>query len=319
VLEFVYDRALSAGDLGAPNFLGLAEVRIEENNLAGAMTLLRRMVLISGEGFANLDPAAVLLEKTGHPAEAVEFLSALVKAEPWNIDARERLAAAQSSGDGLAAIAKSGDAPYRVRVAAATAIRKTQAPAVTGTDAELVLLSSQNPPTEASASQPYFLAARVEAAHVSRDNQARERLLASAIALNAATPQLKIELFRAALENRHDALAVGIAQRILPSFLSEDSELAEWNVDAFMSDAPHADQIAMARGLGQAEQRLGNLRAALLYNQIAQRIEPDAVTARALQTVRARIQTETKNEARRPVVSNHLDQDRLVHARAGVQ
>jgi hypothetical protein len=137
---------LSAGDLGATNFLGLAEIRLQENNLARALTLLRRMVLISGEGFANLDPAAVLLEKTGHAGEAVEFLAALVKAEPWNADARERLAAAQKSGDALAAIAKSGDAPYRVRVAAASAIRRMQGPALTGTEAELVLLSSANPP-----------------------------------------------------------------------------------------------------------------------------------------------------------------------------
>jgi cellulose synthase operon protein C len=319
VLEFIYDGALSAGDLGATNFLGLAEIRLQENQLASAMTLLRRMVLISGEGFGDLDPAAVLLEKTGHAAEATEFLSALVKAEPWNMDARERLAAAQNSADGLAAIAKSGEAPYRVRVAAASAIRKMNAPGLIGTDAELVQLSSQNPWTEASANQPYFLAARVEAAHNLRDAAARERLLAGAIALDPAKARLKIELFRAALENRHDAMAVGIAQNILPSFLSEDSELAPWNVDAFLSDAPHADQVAVARGLGQAEQRLGNLHAALLYNQIAQRIEPDAATGRALEAVRARMETETKNEARRPVVSNHLDQDRLVRPRAGVR
>ncbi len=319
VLEFIYDRALSAGDLGAANFLGLAEIRLEENQLASAMTLLRRMVLISGEGFGDLDPAAVLLEKTGHPAEATEFLSELVKAEPWNMDARERLAAAQNSGDALAGIAKSGGVPYRVRVAAAAAIRKMNAPALSGADAELVLLSSQNQWTEASANQPYFLTARVEAAHSLRDAPARERLLAGAIALDPANARLKIELFRAALENRHDAMAVGIAQNILPAFLNEDSELAPWNVDAFLSDAAHADQVAVARGLGLAEQRVGNLHAALLYDQIAQRIEPDAATGRALEAVRVRIQVETKNEARRPVFSNHLDQDRLVHARAGVR
>ncbi len=207
---------------GRPSFLGLAEIRVQENNLAGAMALLRRMVLISGEGFANLDPAAVLLEKTGHAAEAVQFLSALVKAEPWNMDARERLAAAQTSGEALAAVAKSGESPYRVRVAAASAIRKLQGPALSGTDAELVLLSSANPPAEASASQPYFLPARVEAARSSRDAAVRERLLAGAVALDMNNAPLKIELLRAALENKHDAIAVGISQHVLPSFLSED-------------------------------------------------------------------------------------------------
>jgi hypothetical protein len=101
--------------------------------------------------------------------------------------------------------------------------------------------------------------------------------------------------------------------------LSEDSTYTVWNADAFLSDALRADQVAVARGLGQAEQRLGNLRAALLYDQIAQRIEPDAATGRALEAIRARIETETKNDARRPVVSDHLDQDRLVHPRAGVR
>ncbi len=164
-----------------------------------------------------------------------------------------------------------------------------------------------------------MLAARLEAAHTSRDGAARERLLAGAVALDANNAPLKIELFRAALENRHDATAVGISQHVLPSFLSEDSTYTVWNADAFLSDALRADQVAVARGLGQAEQRLGNLRAALLYDQIAQRIEPDAATGRALEAIRARIETETKNDARRPVVSDHLDQDRLVHPRAGVR
>ena len=59
------------------------------------MALLRRMVLISGEPFTGLDPAAALLERTQHPAEASEFLTTLIKAEPWNQDAKRRLAQAQ--------------------------------------------------------------------------------------------------------------------------------------------------------------------------------------------------------------------------------
>jgi Tfp pilus assembly protein PilF len=319
VLEFVYQRALNEGDMGAASFLGLAEIRLAENNLAGAMALLRRMTLVSGQGFAALEPAAALLEKTGHAAEAGEFLAAFVKAEPWNVEARERLAAAQNSGDALAGIAKSGEAPYRVRVAAALAIRKMNAPAVTGTAAELALLSAATPTTEANASQPYFLAARVEAAHASRDGAAREKLLAGAVAIDSGNFGLKLELFRAALENRHDATAVGIAQQFLPTFLRDDAEYSIWNWDAFLPQAPPADRVAVARGLGATEQRLGNLRAAWLYYQIAQKMEPDAATGRALAAVRARIGTDTKNEARRPVVSDHLDQDRLVHPKAGVR
>ena len=181
-----------------------------------------------------------------------------------------------------------------------------------------MLLSSQNA-IGAGASQPYFFTARVEAAHASRDAAARERLLGAAIAVDPNHPGLKIELFRAALDNRHDAVAVGIAQSLLPQFLGEDGEFNTWNSDTFLNDAPHADQVAVARALGLAEQRLGNLRAALLYDQIAQHIEPDTATGRALAAVRARVELEKTNEARRPVVSDHLDQDRLVHPKAGVR
>jgi hypothetical protein len=112
---------------------------------------------------------------------------------------------------------------------------------------------------------------------------------------------------------------VGIAQQLLPPFLGEDTEFTTWNSDAFLNGAAHADQVEMARGLGQAEQRLGNLHAAWLYDQIAQRMEPDAATGRALDAVRARIETEKTNQARRPVVSDALDQDRMVHPKAGVR
>ncbi len=97
VLEFVYTSQLNAGLLDPSAFLGLAEVKLEDKNLPAAMTLLRRMVLITGEPFSGLDPAAALLERTNHPAEAAEFLAALVKAEPWNQAAKRRLAEAQGT------------------------------------------------------------------------------------------------------------------------------------------------------------------------------------------------------------------------------
>ena len=47
---------------------------------AQTLALLRRMNLVAGQPFENLDAAAALLEKTGHPAEAVEFRAARVQA-----------------------------------------------------------------------------------------------------------------------------------------------------------------------------------------------------------------------------------------------
>src|SRR5262249_11571400 len=81
VLEYVYRHDLDRGDLSAPNFLGLAEIHLAERDVAGALALLRRMTLVSGFAFTNLDPAAALLERNSRAAEAVEFLTSLVQAE----------------------------------------------------------------------------------------------------------------------------------------------------------------------------------------------------------------------------------------------
>ena len=79
VLEFVFAREIEDHKLDAANFLGLAEIRIAAGDTPGAVELLRRLVVVVGNPFENLDPAAALLEKTGHNAEAIEFLEQLVK------------------------------------------------------------------------------------------------------------------------------------------------------------------------------------------------------------------------------------------------
>ena len=319
VLELVYLRELKAGKLDASNFLGLAEIRLEEKDTAAALALLRRMVLVSGEAFSGLEPAAALLGKTGYDAEAAEFLGALVKAEPWNWGARERLAAASGSVGELTTVAKAAEAPYAARAAAALALREKKAPAVTGTDAELMLLSGSNALSESDVSKPYFYGSRMEAAKETRDAAVRERLLAGAVAIDPQEMPPEIDLMRAALEARHDALAVGIAQRVGGEMIADETEFTSWVANGFMGTLPDAERVTLARGLGEAEQRLGNLRVALLYFQIAQRIEPADRVQTVLDTVRRRVEASAKNEGRRPVVSDHLDQDRLVRARVAVQ
>ena len=321
VLQFAYSRELKAGNLETSNFVGLAEIRIEEKDLSGALELLRRMTRVSGDGFdlfKPLDSAAALLEKTGHSAEAAEFLSALVKAEPWNWNARERLAMAGGLANDLTAVAKSTEAPYAARVAAALGLRKLKAPALVGAD-ELALLSSSNALSEADVSKPYFYAARMEASRETRDAAARERLLAGAVAMNPKELPTKIELLRAAMEARHDALAVGIGQQVVGRFLGEETEFTSWTTTEFLGNLPDSERVELARGLAVAHQRLGNLRSALVFYQIAQAIEPVDRIQRALETVRGRVEINAKNEGRRPVVTDHLDQDRLVRARVTVQ
>jgi tetratricopeptide (TPR) repeat protein len=319
VLEFVYNRELKAGKFDAANFLGLAEIRIEESDTAGAVALLRRASLISGAAFSTLEPAAALLERTGHPGEAAAFLTDLVRAEPWNQEARERLAADRadaSSADILASVAKSGEATYGTRVAAAGALRKTKAAALTGTEAELILLSSQTPLTEAAVSKPYFAASRLEAAALLNGTVnagARVKLLAGAIAIDPRAEGGKIALFRAALEARQDALAIAVANAIMPPYLMNEGEFMPWVADQFASNLAPADRVAVALALGSAHQRTGDLRAALRSFQIAQHLKPAAATLRSIETIRAQMELDAKNNARRPVVTNNLDQDRLVH------
>jgi len=300
VREYVYSHELKAGNLDAANFLGLAEIRLAQKDSAEALALMRRMTLVSGAPFTTLDSAAALLEKTGHAAEAAEFLSTLVKAEPWNWDARGRLASVRGSIPDLTAVAKSSDAPYDTRVAAARAIRRLKGAPLAGTEPELVALSSQLGDVD----KPYWVAARIDAGG--------EKALAAAIAIDPKTP--KLPLFRAAVAARHDAFAIAIARQMAP-YISEETEFTPWAADGFLNAMSEADRVEIARGLGGANQRIGDLRESALFYQIAQKIQPNGATAGALVAVRVQIDVNAKNDARRPVVTDHLDQDRLVHAR----
>jgi hypothetical protein len=259
--EFVYTHLLNSGSLDQPTFLGLAEVKIEDKDVAGAMGLLRRMVLITGEPFSGLDPAAALLERTRHPAEASEFLTTIIKAEPWNADAKRRLAEAQ------------GTAP------------RTTNP-------------WDNLPTDAVA---------------------REKALLAIIAADPRTSTPRLLLIRAAIEARHPYLAVAAARAILPQYFREDGPFTDWMAKGFLASFETAERVAVARGLGQAHQALGDSHVALLYFQIAQYIAPSDPTRRSIAAVQTQLELEAKNELRRPVVNDGVEQQRLVHMKEGAR
>lgn len=261
VLEFVYTSQMKAGNLDQATFLGLAEVKIQDNGLAGAMALLRRMVLISGDPFTGLDPAAALLERTHHPIEASEFLATLIKAEPWNQDARRRLTEAQ------------GIAPKTVK-------------------------PWDNLPADASA---------------------REKALLAIVAADPRISTPRLLLFHAAMENRHYPLAVAAVRQLLPQFFREDSEYNEWIARSFLPGFAGAERVSIARGMADAHQRLGDLRAAFLYANIAQFIAPSDAARRSVNALRAQLDAEAKNESRRPMINDGVEQDRLVRPKAGVE
>jgi len=261
VLEFVYTHQLSAGLLDQPVFLGLAEVKLEDKDLPAAMTLLRRMVLIAGEPFSGLDPAAALLERTNHPAEAAEFLSTLANAEPWNQPAKRRLAEAK------------GSAP--------------------------------KPPN------PWD--------NLAADAAAREKTLLAIIAADPRGTTPRVMLIHASVEAHHDALAVASARQLMPQYLREENEYTDWVGDSFLPSLDRAERASIARDLGGAQQRLGDPRAALLYFRIAQHLAPSDASRRAVAALRAQVELDARNETRRPVIGDEIDQDRLVRPKGGAR
>jgi hypothetical protein len=219
------------------------------------------MVLISGEPFTGLDPAAALLERTHHSTEAAEFLATLIKAEPWNQDAKRRLAEAQGT-----------------------------APKIT------------NPWDTLPADAP-----------------AREKALLAMIAADPRPVAPKLLLLHAALDASHPSLALAVTKQLLPEFFRDDSEVTEWVAKSFLPNLETAERASIARGLADAEQRLGDLLAAFLYANITQFIAPSEAARRSVNALRTQLDNEIKNEARRPMVNDSVDQDRLVRPKVGVQ
>lgn len=312
ILEFVYQHEINAGNLNMANFLGLAEVRLGDNDIPGALQILRRMTLICGENFTALGHAAELLERTGHPKEAQEFLSALAKAEPWNADARERLAVVEGASPALAEIAKSPLAAYSVRVQAARSIRTLKGDPLSGADAELVGLSSQQLPADTGLN-PYATVLRSALAAAQTQSATQERMYLAAVAANVDLPRPPI--FRAAVAARHDALANAIGRQMLPEYMRDQDEYDPSANGNFLRDMPDADRASVSRSLGDVNLRLGNTRAALRFHLMAQSIQPSEAGRRSVDNLRAQLDLEARNAARRPLVSGNIDQDRIVRPR----
>ena len=239
-------------------------MKLEDNDTAAAMALLRRMALISGEPFTGLDPAAALLEKTGHLTEAAEFLTTLIKAEPWNRDAERRLDEAQ------------GTAP-----------------------------KTTNPWDTLPAAAP-----------------AKEKALLAIIAADPRPTQPRVLLFHAAMENRHYALALAVARQLLPQFFRDDSEYTEWVARSFLPafDSAVASAVHRARAWPTRTSDWATRAAhcALCEHRAVHRSlgrgAPCSVT-----TLRAQLDADAKNEGRRPMINDGVDQDRLVRPKVGLQ
>jgi len=132
LIEFVFAREYRNHQL-VPQLLGARGDSPCVSRHARRARTLRRLARPSWQSLRKSRSRAALLEKTGHNAEAVEFLDQLVKSAPWKVltacaSRRPGWAAkdANSSTDGLAKIASNAEAPYNIRVEAATALSGAQ-------------------------------------------------------------------------------------------------------------------------------------------------------------------------------------------------
>jgi hypothetical protein len=348
ILDFVFTREIDERNLVASNFLGLAEIRLANGDLPGAMDLLRRLNMVVGDPFTNLEPAAALLEKTGHPVEAAQFFAQLVNATPWDLSARVSLAkdkitaginvpAAQQE---LTKIASSPAASYSVRVEAALELATRPMSANLGSQ-ELNLLAAGPRRTTAPLVQAaYSYVIRLAAAANASDPRDKLQLLAAAVSDYPSRDAAKYLYFEAAAIQHDDALALAALEQ-LPRFYSPYGYQPADDADGGQSFTPNGDiagatqesqtsfpgEPALTRDwrlrlhleAAQVLERLGKLgecaqelrRARLLeQNPQKQKQISDKVTA-----IEKEISRQQQNQARQPILHQALEQDRLVRPR----
>ncbi len=348
LLEFVYNQQLESHQFNAPMFLGLAEIRLAQGDTKTAVTLLRRMILITGEPFEHLSDAAELLSRTGHAPEALDFLADRVRSTPWDYAAKAELGRLQAKDQGaviLRAVAEAADAPYEVRANAARAIGESKDTALTTASAELNLLSSASPIPAASAEKPYFYRARITAAAQSSDLAAKIRLLQGAASIVPAADETKLQLFDAAYRAKHYQTALAALYPLLEhgaimvpeepppvagsDQISEDQSANRYVADQFVSvvvryarhegqPAPvdPARRAAIAGELADCYAKMNMSREAAFYYGIALQIQPsDANAKNQIRSLQAQLELQRANRQRKPVVTENLEQDHVVRPR----
>jgi hypothetical protein len=339
VMRFVYERALDARELTAPNFMGLAAIDLDEGDVPGAIALLKRLTLISGNPYTDADSAASLLETKHKFAEAIQFLQPLAQALPWNANLKIRLAKAtlavnaqaQQALTTLTAVAADPKAKYAERLAAAKALKGHGAATAELGSAELSLLMRDNCPSADEAGKPFFVEARRAAAACAADKKMKERLLRTAIATEPDNAELRLEYVSAAFAAGLDARALLAAEPILQygSFYgqrfapADDTSENEENVGsqripALLAMKPE-DMAKLMWFAIHAREKRHEAGQALTLTVSALIMEKDPARRHALEEEQKRLATdaarERENAARAPNIHKDLDQKNVVHRR----
>jgi tetratricopeptide (TPR) repeat protein len=339
VMRFVYERALDARELTAPNFMGLAAIDLDEGDVPGAVALLKRLTLISGNPFIDADSAASLLETKHQFSVAIQFLQPLAQASPWNASLKVRLAKAQLAVNALAqqavatlaAVAADPKAKYAERLAAAKALKGHGASNTELGSAELNLLAREVCPGADEAGKPFFVEARRAATACAADKKVKERLLRTAIATAPDNAELRLEYVSAAFAAGLDARALLAAepilqygsfygQRSVPAYdSSEDEEDAGSQRAPVLSTMKPEEAYKMTWFAIHAREKrheAGEVPSLVARALLAER---DSARRHALEEEQKRLATdaarERENAARAPNIHKDLDQKNVVHRR----
>ncbi len=348
ILEFVFARDIEDHNLVGANFLGLAEIRLAAGDIPAALDLLRRLVVVVGNPYEYLDPAAALLEKSHHDAEAVEFLEQLVKSAPWDPSdrlrlAKSRLASASDSTNAqssLQTIASSPGNSYELRLKAAAVLEgHPHAPLGSG---ELDLLAAApQTVTSAAADKFYYYEGRIKAAARASDLQPKMQLLSHCVTDFPRRDTARVPLFQASIESHSDEYALGILEPLFQTQFLRNTAVQVQNEDAQIASSGEADeeeggdqfntlratnaqistaqQAQVAQQIGDTMKRVGRFADALSYYQTARSREtsPPAkkVLLRKMDEMRATLRIEQQNAARQPILHEALEQDRVVRPR----
>ena len=223
LLEYAFQQKLQVHEATPSDYLALAQARLDLKDNSAALELLHRLILLPSASsdsdlYANLDSAAALLERSGHPTEALPFLTTLATATPWNSGYRLRLAQAQiaahqDAAASLTTLASSAAAPYLIRSQAAAAL-KPVAGSHTFDSAELTLLAATTIVPK-QADYPYFVPARVRAADMVSASEG-VALLRGAMATKPSD-SLRLAIFRREFAAGHPEEALAAIKPLLQS------------------------------------------------------------------------------------------------------
>jgi tetratricopeptide (TPR) repeat protein len=331
LLEYVLRRRQESGTALPGDYLALAEAEIAAADMTDALEQLRSLAL-SAELYSSLDSAASLLERTGHDAEALEFLAPLANGAPWEPDYKLRLARAELKAQVkvadaqamLVELVQDSSVAYSVREEAATALKGAAKPTNAGSG-ELMLLASGAKVTPEQANRPYFLAARVAAA---RTAVKAEPILLDALACGPSD-EARLMLFEKEFALGHDAMALAAIDP-LSNNNGDGYPVPRWAQnrgvdgdapanDTALPQIPADERSKVASELATIYERDGNLPSAVSWIATAISLGGDSHETKLLQShktaLEARMAVDAENESRRPTIQVSLDQANVVRPR----